>query len=200
MGEEHGMLALIGLCWNLNAWRLRLMLNGRAGQLGQRGALGIERVRRRFGPDAGRAIGQRGFVREQRNTGGALGQRRVVGIFESGHIFASGERALVALNRHFAGKDMIFVRFAPTDLRRLHGIRIDAHIGRGPLADRLARAAAGQQHDERRRERGTPEPPHRGRAGTIHVVDMHDAMIARRSNQGLCKRHAVRDGNGRMTP
>lgn len=36
------MLVLAFLCWNLNATRLRLMLGGRAGQLGQRGALGIE--------------------------------------------------------------------------------------------------------------------------------------------------------------
>lgn len=36
------MFAMAALCWNLNATRLRLMLNGRAGQLGQRGALGIE--------------------------------------------------------------------------------------------------------------------------------------------------------------
>ena len=36
------MLLLAFLCWNLNATRLRLMLGGRAGQLGQRGALGIE--------------------------------------------------------------------------------------------------------------------------------------------------------------
>ncbi|SEN54869.1 conserved hypothetical protein [Vreelandella aquamarina] len=36
------MIAMAALCWNLNAARLRLMLNGRAGQLGQRGALGIE--------------------------------------------------------------------------------------------------------------------------------------------------------------
>ncbi|WP_280547564.1 lysylphosphatidylglycerol synthase transmembrane domain-containing protein [Halomonas sp. 11-S5] len=41
-----GVLALMLLmafaCWNLNAARLRLMLAGRAGRLGQRGALGIE--------------------------------------------------------------------------------------------------------------------------------------------------------------
>lgn len=36
------MLAIALLCWNLNAARLRLMLNGRAGTLGQRGALGVE--------------------------------------------------------------------------------------------------------------------------------------------------------------
>ncbi|WP_386082840.1 YbhN family protein [Vreelandella sp. F11] len=36
------MLLLAFLCWNLNALRLRLMLGGRAGRLGQRGALGIE--------------------------------------------------------------------------------------------------------------------------------------------------------------
>lgn len=36
------MLLLAFLCWNLNAVRLRLMLGGRAGRLGQRGALGIE--------------------------------------------------------------------------------------------------------------------------------------------------------------
>lgn len=36
------MLFLACLCWNLNAARLRLMLGGRAGPLGQRGALGIE--------------------------------------------------------------------------------------------------------------------------------------------------------------
>lgn len=36
------MLVLAFLCWNLNAARLRLMLGGRAGRLGQRGALGIE--------------------------------------------------------------------------------------------------------------------------------------------------------------
>lgn len=36
------MLALAFICWNLNAARLRLMLGGRAGPLGQRGALGIE--------------------------------------------------------------------------------------------------------------------------------------------------------------
>lgn len=36
------MLLLAFLCWNLNAARLRLMLGGRAGALGQRGALGIE--------------------------------------------------------------------------------------------------------------------------------------------------------------
>ncbi|WP_083002045.1 lysylphosphatidylglycerol synthase transmembrane domain-containing protein [Halomonas sp. GT] len=36
------MLVLAFLCWNLNATRLRLMLGGRAGQLGQRGALSIE--------------------------------------------------------------------------------------------------------------------------------------------------------------
>ncbi|MDR9438678.1 MAG: lysylphosphatidylglycerol synthase transmembrane domain-containing protein [Halomonas sp.] len=36
------MLLMAFLCWNLNAARLRLMLDGRAGQLGQRGALGIE--------------------------------------------------------------------------------------------------------------------------------------------------------------
>ena len=36
------MLVMAFLCWNLNAARLRLMLGGRAGRLGQRGALGIE--------------------------------------------------------------------------------------------------------------------------------------------------------------
>jgi len=36
------MLLLAFLCWNLNAARLRLMLGGRAGQLSQHGALGIE--------------------------------------------------------------------------------------------------------------------------------------------------------------
>lgn len=36
------MLLLAVLCWNLNAMRMRLMLGGRAGRLGQRGALGIE--------------------------------------------------------------------------------------------------------------------------------------------------------------
>ena len=36
------MLALAALCWNLNALRLRLLLNGRAGPLNQRSALGIE--------------------------------------------------------------------------------------------------------------------------------------------------------------
>ncbi|MBY5930886.1 flippase-like domain-containing protein [Halomonas sp. DP8Y7-3] len=36
------MVALAILCWNLNAARLRLMLNGRAGRLGQTGALAIE--------------------------------------------------------------------------------------------------------------------------------------------------------------
>lgn len=36
------MIAMAFLCWNLNAVRLRLMLGGRAGRLGQRGALGIE--------------------------------------------------------------------------------------------------------------------------------------------------------------
>lgn len=36
------MLLVAFLCWNLNAARLRLMLDGRAGRLGQRGALGIE--------------------------------------------------------------------------------------------------------------------------------------------------------------
>ncbi|BBI49460.1 hypothetical protein HORIV_18810 [Vreelandella olivaria] len=36
------MLLLAFLCWNLNAMRMRLMLSGRAGRLGQRGALGIE--------------------------------------------------------------------------------------------------------------------------------------------------------------
>lgn len=36
------MLVMTFLCWNLNAARLRLMLGGRAGRLGQRGALGIE--------------------------------------------------------------------------------------------------------------------------------------------------------------
>lgn len=36
------MLVIAFVCWNLNAARLRLMLNGRAGTLGQRGALGIE--------------------------------------------------------------------------------------------------------------------------------------------------------------
>lgn len=36
------MLLIAFLCWNLNAARLRLMLDGRAGRLGQRGALGIE--------------------------------------------------------------------------------------------------------------------------------------------------------------
>lgn len=34
-----GMVALIFVCWNLNAWRLRLMLHGRAEGLGQRAAL-----------------------------------------------------------------------------------------------------------------------------------------------------------------
>jgi len=33
------LLAMIGLCWNLNAWRLRLMLNGRAPTLGHGSAL-----------------------------------------------------------------------------------------------------------------------------------------------------------------
>lgn len=36
------MLLMAFACWNLNAARLRLMLDGRAGRLGQRGALGIE--------------------------------------------------------------------------------------------------------------------------------------------------------------
>ncbi|MBB3183162.1 uncharacterized protein (TIRG00374 family) [Halomonas fontilapidosi] len=36
------MLTMAFVCWNLNAARLRLMLDGRAGRLGQRGALGIE--------------------------------------------------------------------------------------------------------------------------------------------------------------
>lgn len=36
------MLVMAFICWNLNAARLRLMLGGRAGRLGQRGALGIE--------------------------------------------------------------------------------------------------------------------------------------------------------------
>lgn len=36
------MLLLAVLCWNLNAMRMRLMLGGRAGRLGQHGALGIE--------------------------------------------------------------------------------------------------------------------------------------------------------------
>lgn len=36
------MLVLALVCWNLNAARLRLMLSGRAGYLGQRGALTIE--------------------------------------------------------------------------------------------------------------------------------------------------------------
>ncbi|MDR5875698.1 lysylphosphatidylglycerol synthase transmembrane domain-containing protein [Vreelandella gomseomensis] len=36
------MVALAALCWNINATRLRLMLNGRAGRLSQGGALGIE--------------------------------------------------------------------------------------------------------------------------------------------------------------
>lgn len=36
------MLVVAFVCWNLNAARLRLMLGGRAGKLGQRGALGIE--------------------------------------------------------------------------------------------------------------------------------------------------------------
>ncbi|MBT2788932.1 MULTISPECIES: lysylphosphatidylglycerol synthase transmembrane domain-containing protein [unclassified Halomonas] len=36
------MLVMAFACWNLNAARLRLMLGGRAGRLGQRGALGIE--------------------------------------------------------------------------------------------------------------------------------------------------------------
>lgn len=36
------MLVITVVCWNLNAARLRLMLGGRAGRLGQRGALGIE--------------------------------------------------------------------------------------------------------------------------------------------------------------
>lgn len=36
------MLLVAFVCWNLNAARLRLMLDGRAGRLGQRGALGIE--------------------------------------------------------------------------------------------------------------------------------------------------------------
>jgi uncharacterized protein (TIRG00374 family) len=36
------MLVMAFVCWNLNAARLRLMLGGRAGRLGQRGALGIE--------------------------------------------------------------------------------------------------------------------------------------------------------------
>ena len=38
-----GLMVLVAFtCWNLNAARLRLMLDGRAGWLGQRGALGIE--------------------------------------------------------------------------------------------------------------------------------------------------------------
>lgn len=36
------MLLLAFLCWNLNAMRMRLMLGGRAGRLGQGSALGIE--------------------------------------------------------------------------------------------------------------------------------------------------------------
>ncbi|MCK2183719.1 lysylphosphatidylglycerol synthase transmembrane domain-containing protein [Halomonas getboli] len=40
-GRLAGMLALVVLCWNLNALRLRLLLAGRAGQLGQRSALGM---------------------------------------------------------------------------------------------------------------------------------------------------------------
>ncbi|MGO2243509.1 MAG: lysylphosphatidylglycerol synthase transmembrane domain-containing protein [Halomonas sp.] len=36
------MLAMAFACWNINAARLRLMLGGRAGRIGQRGALGIE--------------------------------------------------------------------------------------------------------------------------------------------------------------
>lgn len=36
------MFALAVACWNLNAWRLRLLLAGRAGALSQRSALGIE--------------------------------------------------------------------------------------------------------------------------------------------------------------
>ncbi|MDW7746769.1 lysylphosphatidylglycerol synthase transmembrane domain-containing protein [Halomonas sp.] len=36
------MLLMAIVCWNLNAARLRLMLDGRTGRLGQRGALGIE--------------------------------------------------------------------------------------------------------------------------------------------------------------
>lgn len=40
-GRLSGMLALVVLCWNLNALRLRLLLAGRAGPLGQRGALGM---------------------------------------------------------------------------------------------------------------------------------------------------------------
>ncbi|WP_141317717.1 lysylphosphatidylglycerol synthase transmembrane domain-containing protein [Halomonas halmophila] len=36
------MLVLVVTCWNLNALRLRLLLDGRAGRLGQGGALGIE--------------------------------------------------------------------------------------------------------------------------------------------------------------
>ncbi|MGJ7460916.1 lysylphosphatidylglycerol synthase transmembrane domain-containing protein [Halomonas sp. MA07-2] len=36
------MLLMAFACWNLNAARLRLMLDGRIGRLGQRGALGIE--------------------------------------------------------------------------------------------------------------------------------------------------------------
>ncbi|MGM0535614.1 MAG: lysylphosphatidylglycerol synthase domain-containing protein [Pseudomonadota bacterium] len=36
------MLLMAFACWNLNAARLRLMLDGRAGRLGQRGALSIE--------------------------------------------------------------------------------------------------------------------------------------------------------------
>ena len=36
------MVALAVICWNLNAARLRLMLDGRAGRLGQGGALAIE--------------------------------------------------------------------------------------------------------------------------------------------------------------
>jgi len=41
--EVLGLMLLMAFsCWNLNAARLRLMLDGRAGHLGQRGALGIE--------------------------------------------------------------------------------------------------------------------------------------------------------------
>ncbi|WP_447555727.1 lysylphosphatidylglycerol synthase transmembrane domain-containing protein [Vreelandella sp. EE22] len=36
------MLCVAALCWNINALRLRLMLGGRAGTLGQANALGIE--------------------------------------------------------------------------------------------------------------------------------------------------------------
>ncbi|MFG6175690.1 YbhN family protein [Halomonas sp. THAF12] len=41
LGLLAGMLALVALCWNLNALRLRLLLAGRAGRLGQRSALGL---------------------------------------------------------------------------------------------------------------------------------------------------------------